>query len=40
MIKIWIIICDECGKEVDGTKEFFHQHENYGDLCEKCYQNI
>lgn len=42
MIKNWIVICDDCGKEIDATKEVFHI---LGDdiethLCEECYNEM
>ena len=39
MIKTWIVICDECGKEIDATKEHFYCRDG-GELCEKCNEEV
>ena len=36
MIKVWIVICDCCGREIDATKEIFNETEQ-GQICENCY---
>ena len=37
MIKVWIVICDRCGKEIDATKENFHEVLDEGQICTECY---
>ena len=36
MIKTWIVICDDCGKEIDATKETFYEHDDM-QICNSCY---
>lgn len=36
MIKVWIVKCDVCGKEIDATKESFFET-NEGQVCCDCY---
>ena len=40
MIKIYIVICDNCGKEIDAKNETFMQTDNFGDLCHDCYNHL
>lgn len=39
MIKVWIVECDNCGKEIDATKETFMQGDNE-ELCNECYETV
>ena len=43
MLKIWIIECDNCGKEINGiTEHFYIVDENTGfeHLCDRCYEEV
>jgi len=40
MIKVYLVVCDSCGKLIDATKDTYYQHDNHGDLCHYCYHNI
>lgn len=37
MIKVWIVICDYCGKEINAIEEAFREVDG-SQLCEECYQ--
>jgi len=39
MTKTWIVICDDCGKEINATKETFYRREDC-DLCKKCNDEV
>lgn len=36
MIKVWIVICDKCGKEIDAISDSFFETDE-GQLCCHCY---
>ena len=38
MIKTWIVICDECGKEINAIEETFRETSEGEQLCEECYE--
>ena len=37
MVKIWIVVCDICGKEINAKKEPFYQTDEQ-DRCQGCFE--
>lgn len=38
MIKTWIVICDECGREFDAMLEEFRETDYGTYFCSKCIE--